>query len=293
MFKVQLRNNTVYQRLAKHSFFKNYVVFDISNLETIQDHEAFIQAIDHIRLSNGTYKTTSVNRFLDIDLHLVNLLKKEQSLSIHDLAVSDGSTSCELFELLEQHGFKPQIQASDKFAFLTVCLFPGIELFYDSDDKLIYGSILGIVADKRLSYRFLISKLLGYLITIFPKQIDGKRISLLSPRLKKFTGFKIQFKEADIFNETDMMGSFDVVRCMNVLNRSYFNDEKIKLALTNLKKSLRDNGLLVIGRTDVVESKNYATIFHFEQSGVGELVTFGGGAEISDLVFTVFGRVQK
>ena len=60
----------------------------------------------------------------------------------------------------------------------------------------------------------------------------------------------------DIFS-TSLPDRFTFFRCMNVLNLGYFKSDAIRRALTLLENSLKDQGILLLGRTLLNNMKNW------------------------------------
>lgn len=288
MLKIEVSNFEKYKKLNEYPFFRMYTIFDISKLSSLSKHAEFVVAINRLRVSNGTYKTTSLNRFGDIDDYLVGILEKDRCYTIHDLAVSDGTTAYELFETLSNGKIEFKLEASDKFNQITEYSLCRVKQFYDSDGKFIYGSFWGLVADKEFSVRFALSKVLGFVLSSFRLKWNEARILLLSPVFQSYLADKISFKELDIFDRNQMSGSYDIIRCMNVLNRSYFTDETILKGLKNIRRMIKTGGLFVIGRTNVTNSMNYASIFRVHENRAVEIKSFGGGSDIKDLVLMTF-----
>ena len=82
---------------------------------------------------------------------------------------------------------------------------------------------------------------------------------------------------------SDTIQKFDFVRCMNVLNRSYFSDDVLIVGLRNLFHSLHPDGFLLIGRTDA-HHVNRASLLKKVDDCLVVLNHFTGGTEIFDLI---------
>jgi len=72
---------------------------------------------------------------------------------------------------------------------------------------------------------------------------------------------ELNYVEYDLFGQ-NFLKNISFVRCMNVLNaNSWFSDQQIIIGVSNLKSSLIEGGILLIGRTDDVSSQNNASFF--------------------------------
>jgi hypothetical protein len=77
---------------------------------------------------------------------------------------------------------------------------------------------------------------------------------------------------------------FDIVRAANLLNRNYFDADRLRLMVGNLKSyARRPGGLIVINRTHE-DGTNHGTIFRAGDEDVATVHRLGGGSEIESLV---------
>ena len=90
-----------------------------------------------------------------------------------------------------------------------------------------------------------------YFISFFDiKSKEYKEINLLDKKiLTKIEKGEIEYFDLDIFNSF-LKQKYSFIRCMNVLNLSYFSEDKILLGIKNIFKLLREEGYLIIGRTN-------------------------------------------
>ena len=86
----------------------------------------------------------------------------------------------------------------------------------------------------------------------------------------------------DVFT-TRMPDSFAYVRCMNVLNLSYFPRVSIETALRNLIESLREGGVLQIGRTHP-DGMSHAGFYKKRGSSLELLRQVGNGTELREII---------
>ncbi len=76
---------------------------------------------------------------------------------------------------------------------------------------------------------------------------------------------------------------FDLVRAMNVINPSYFNRTDVAKIAKNLKESLKENGLLVIGSNKEANSPVNGNILQKRQGNLYSIKQFNQGAPFIDL----------
>ena len=158
----------------------------------------------------------------------------------------------------------------------------------DADGALVEMYACGILAKRDLSHKYWFSRLL---------------YSLLSgeSRTRKLTWFLlfdaqvmnhierdlIQVIDYDVF-ETRETARFTFVRCMNLLNLNYFSSEKIERALRNIVGSLKEGGILQIGRTSL-DGHNMVGFYMNTPSGLRLVREVGGGTELHDVLTKGFG----
>ena len=287
MLKIVVNSPKIYSWGSTLPIFKKMLVFNILFLDKIVSPKLFSNVIDQIRMPNGTCKTTIINRFSDLDQALSKILVNNPSSSnfvIHDVAISDGITSVDLYNELKKKGLGIDYHSSDNYAELYYGDYLGLNYFIDKDGQIVRISYMGILCDKYLSWKFGISKLLGIFFLKFLKRkilVNKKTVLLLSPNYKQLLKKElVHFKVHDVFDKSDLIGFFDVIRCMNILNTLYFTPDEIKVALTNLSLSLKENGLIVIGRTNPKNGLNEATIYEKHGDVFSSLESFNGGCEI-------------
>jgi len=157
--------------------------------------------------------------------------------------------------------------------------------FFDSDGNVLFFYLLNILASKSLSGRFFLSKMLSY----FGKaKIDTsghfKEILMVNSMVKKLIDCgQMTFKYYDIFEPDISFKNFDIVRCLNILNPRYFSEEMLVRAINNLRDSLIDDGIFIVGRTD--REKIIDVSFYTKKNNKFILLKkIGKGSEISNLV---------
>ena len=289
MLKITTGSYNFFKKTRSNPRLKNRVCYDLDHLDTITDPVAFKEVVSAMQLNNGTFKTTTQNRFDDLDEKLLANMasKKDQSLLIHDMAVSDGVTSLQLFERLEKNGFQFKLTASDHYNKVMIDKRWGglIKRVYDTDGLFLNGAWFRIFADHKLSGKFSFSQKLGERFKRKTRnEAKEKEILLINPSLRFSEAFaKIDFEDYDIFNfKVDQ--PFDVVRSMNILNRKYFSDEQLTKAIERIYHSMAPGALLLVGKTDKETGVNDASFFTKTASGFEEIEGVNDGSEVKDLV---------
>lgn len=248
----------------------------------------FNEFFPYIRLPNGSFKTTTAERHVDLDNTLCELLDAENSYRILDLAASSGTSTVELSHRLSKAGIRHTMFGTDLTLWAHHIRVPPATVLFGEND-FIYQVDIGSLAfpntppSKLGSCVFFAGRyLLKLHHSIFRKT---KRIQLLS---RAALESDVLFETGDIFGlvAPETFGrKFDVIRASNVLNRSYFSADQISFALKNIRDYLNEDGLLVVNRT--AESTNMFTVFRLQGTTFSPLLVHNGGTEIGDLVINL------
>lgn len=251
LFKILLKiaiNSEAFAKFArKYPLARRLFVYKITHISNVKDFELRSELYDAVYTEGQTAKSTRVKRFEDIDEESIKLLYPDNNV-VHDIAVSNGVTSVELFDRIRQSGKKAEFYISDKFSqyyYAGGCL----TRVFSSNKRMLCGYVCFILADNHISRAFFISHMLFYILNILPVPQNLIRISLYDEKTKAYLAKRL-LKELyfDVF-DTKIEQQFTFVRCMNLLQPVYFDEEKIKTALKNIKLSLKDAGIFQAGRT--------------------------------------------
>lgn len=281
----------IYNILDSIPFVRSLFRFSPKGLTRVRDKAQFVKLINKIQLANGSFKTTKINRFKEIDEYLINTLSPEKKYSIHDVAVSDGITSLELKEKLELKSIDHELVISDKYSELFYYYKNGFTTYYDVDHMVVMKCFFNILLDSNLSWKFFLSKVLGPLNRhekikdIEKEKTNKKSIYLINPVTAELikSGI-IKFRQIDIFENKSEIPKYDIVRCMNILNPRYFSEAQLTKAVQGLFGSLKNDGFLIVGRTEISTGKNLATIFQKKNGNLVVRNKFNKGAEIESLI---------
>lgn len=266
MIKFVISNKTRLLFLNRIPVLKQCFVFDFSKLNTIKDENFYDLVFSHIIVSNGLTKTTKSDRFRDLDEISVGLLKQAGGFSLHDIGVSNGVTSLELYNNIKRENLVGDFFISDKYAKIY---YQGkwVKKFYDADGNLMSVNFFLCHFSPGIGKIFFLSRLL---FNFFKKKVrlenkEFSEILLLAPRVyKNVVEGNLKLLDFDVF-ESRSERYFTFLRCMNVLMPAYFSTEKIGQGVNNLRLNLQEGGCLLLGRTDA-SGINHAT-FYFKKNG--------------------------
>lgn len=250
---------------------------------------------------NRFYKVTYKNRFDELD-KLINEVISEHyknsvgEIKIHDAAVSDGRTSVEWYDALENQSNQFCLTASDLCSELKLLKKKRIQLVFDTDDILLQVVVppFVLVETKSEQRFYLINKALAYYYFKKFKNISKKAnhlkrfnksvLTQIHPTCLSYMKSKRNFKYVyhNLFDP--FLEKYDVIRVMNVLQQAYFSDHENFQILKNIFNSLNKNGLLITGSNDVTKSPINASIFIRKDNGFSLKKIINDGSRIHDLI---------
>lgn len=257
--------------------------------------------------ANGTYKRTQRRRFDAFDRQVVQVLRDRippgTHCAIHDMAVSDGRTAVDFFRLIDE---TTEIEST----FLASDASPDVEAISSSGTSVVVvvdpdtGAPLQVVSppfvfnvrqrESAVLYpvnrAFLATLLRTRVARLLERRAAGdprltvSRIRLLAPDCLRLvdTDARFRFARYDIFDEPP--GMFDVIRAMNVLNRTYFSDAAIRVAIQRIHGSVNPGGLFVTGSNQDAGSPVNGAIYESTGTGFHTIWTSGGGSPVHDIV---------
>lgn len=259
----------------------------------------------NIRLRNGTYKYTYSRRLDDVNESVNDLLPAARPLRVMDVAVSSGISTLEWIERLERAGIEHLMVAGDlSVNARLLSLARGLHVLVDSGGYPLQYEINGRAIPhppgrvNRLKY-FLPFARLRRALANFDKShascssaatgpqadqvgVACQPIALVSPRLRRPANLEVI--EDDILEELNPAREFHVLRAANILNRAYFDETTLRRMISNLRRRLLGDALLIVCRTNS-EGVNNGTIFSLSGAGKFTVVRrIGDGSEIEDLV---------
>lgn len=247
---------------------------------TAEDERRFFAKL---RLPNGTWKTTYPKRLDDLNLKLLEHLPRDRELALMDVGVSSGISTVEWSDQLRASGVAHRLLAGDLYPAGRLFTVGGwlAVLFDDSGREpllLEAGSLsVPLRSDRRLVR--LLRPLLVPALRLFAAR--ARPVPLVSPRLLRRP--EIELVEDDATVPGRFPQRFDAVRVANLLQPSYFDPATVGRIAANLRERLREDGLLIVCRTDE-GGVNRATIFRRRGEHFTPEAALNGGSEVEDLV---------
>jgi hypothetical protein len=261
-----------------------------------------------VRTSNDTYRTTYPRRFTDLDMaaqiQLQRVFGPSDVFEIQDRAASTCLTSAEWAGVVFPFFRNVRFVASDRLVFLVEAALPSGEIFIlePGGEPLQYirppmvlrlvraESAWGIALRPLLKhYR---ARLRG--LRMPPDWVSEpntrellvppwklRRIPFTHPQARSLARADPRFRitTASVFDAVP--GACQVLRTMNILNRIYFPEERIREGIRASLNSLTENGIWIVGRT-IEEPRvgNHATIFQKRNGAFEVLDRIGDGWEL-------------
>jgi len=308
MVRFGIRTEEQYFRLgpgrANSSPHVAYSLLDVGDQPSAEQIRAFEDISILMRTSNGTFRTTFPGRFKDVDAAAIRLMGKMHSagaeIQIQDRAVSHGLTSWEWAEGVFKAFPQARFEASDIL----------LELF-----EMSRGAAAYIVEPNGRAIQFIRAPFVVSLEHAEPRrypvnrlvagwakrQFEGlalgqdwmkagekqgwrvRRIPYVHPKARELgrTNPNFQFQLRSVFEATP--AECDVIRTMNIFNRSYFSDEQLTAGANAIFNSLRPGGIWIVGRTLEEDRSNHVSLLRRGAKGWEVLERIGQGWELEGL----------
>lgn len=190
--------------------------------------ERFSKVVSHFRFGR-IFKLTSRDRTTIADAMVLRLTAQFTTPRLLEVGVSDGSSA---IGLLRQRNLFSSIVLTDRHNMLFRRPFPGGEFFYDSDRNLLSLKFLFLSLD-------LTSLGLHGDDTLIP-------VETANPVLRSKYGIR-SITRFDMFHDI-MEPQVQIIKCANLLNRSYFTNKEMFRAARNLSRSIQEGGYLVVSQ---------------------------------------------
>lgn len=272
-----------------------YNLLDIGDNPTPEEVRIFEDICFTLQIANGTFRATYRNRFPDLNEAAIATMRRmfapSAPLRIQDRAASSGLTSAEWAHRVFEEFPGADFEASDTLRELiewspapgeTYILEPGgAPLQYISPPFVV--SLLNpepwINPARVLAAR----RGLRRLRTLPSESGRRKTISLVHPEARALGRRtpRFRFTLRSVFDATP--GASEVVRTMNILNRSYFPDNRLREAAGAIFESVAPGGLWILGRTLEEDFSNHATFFRRAPAGWEAVERFGRGSDVEDI----------
>ena len=255
---------------------------------SVPDEEFF----SYLRLPNGTFKTTQARRMEDVNDRVAALLRAgsppQGEYQILDAATSSGTAAVEFSDSLSRAGVPHRMRASDQTALVRRLRSGPFDILATPDGHLLQAD-LGPLAFPNTPPSRLSGLVLGAARRRWDRAIQSGQqpepIPLLSRVARKS---RIRFSNGDVWGELfeEQPGErFDVIRVANLLQPAYFPEDRLRLAVANVRRFLRPGGLLVLVRSS--ESMNRYGLFRLDENRFRLLEESPEPLEIRDLVLNL------
>lgn len=281
------------------------------------DPTRFDRVVRQICLANGVIRTTSSGRFRALDDEVQRVIREHippgAALVVEDCAVSSGITAAEWYRRLQVDYPDVRFTASDRTLFLVEVrsagrpgafvvqadgvpiqfVLPPFVVSLIQPQHWIYVVNRAVRAlGRRLWARWYegrVSVPEGWDDVGAPTAeqrvgaISLRRIPLVHPDVRAMPGASFRLREHSVFEP--LPEPVDVLRTMNILNRSYFNEEELRRGVAAAGRSVRAGGLWIVGRTvDEQAPAHDVSILQRRGSGWRHVARVGAGSEIEHLV---------
>jgi hypothetical protein len=248
-------------------------------------------------LINGVWKRTGAGRLVELDRWVASNVSRPvpEPFEMLDVGGSDGITT------LDSLGALREILGTDVRATILELQFRirafrlGFLRYYTTSGGsplMVQAGPFGLLleeikATEGALFNPVIRALKRRLERTRPERrmAGGGEILLENPRVADCG--RIAWREQDLFRfDPGLAGSFDFVRCCNVLNRRYFEDSRIVEAVGLLSGYLKRDGLLLVSRTVDGEAgtRHAASLWRKGEGGLRHVADLNGGSEVRQLV---------
>jgi hypothetical protein len=296
---------------------KNRISFQLLETATTPDDESrqlFEQLMSQICLSGGIKRTTFRGRFLVLDRSLnrviANRFPHDSVLNVHDWAASDCVTSVEWARSLFEMFPKARLTASDLNHDLLAIAIPGRGTFITERSgealQYVWGPFvirLMPPEPKALIVNYVMYRLvmrqaarIRSCLAQLAESLDGsddwpatrpfriRHISMIHPDALALQNLDSRFSIARHSVFEPLAEPADVIRTMNIFNRTSFPPERLIEGARAVRCSLKPGGLWIVGRTSNKQLLQHdVSVFEHQAGGFRLVERFAGGSEIEDL----------
>ena len=301
---------------ARKRFRPNYYIGLYEEALTangIGDNRWQERILEPFAVRNAVFKRTAKERFNDFDTKTVELLCKlpalRSSFAVHDLAVSDGRTACDLFDkLAREFGDALEFYASDLCLKVSSVRRPGerLTLVVDPGSKLLQIVFPPFVLPVSTSEPWLLYPVNRLLRAVLMRtavkrlmrvlrenrgELEEREILLLCPEAREHLRHYPNF-HVETYDMLEMPPrKFEAVRAMNIFNRTYFSDCVLAKAVNNVFESLTEDGVFVTGSNQDAGSRVNGSIYRKSAGRFIRLYQSALGSPVDHLIMAT--RAQR
>jgi hypothetical protein len=299
----------------------SYTLIRMPTNASKEDVEVFERLMPYIRLSGGTYRTTSRGRFRNLDPEVNRLLAanfdSQAPLEVQDWAASACLTSSEWARSLFAAFPRLRLTASDLLLFLvelqdhergTFVFEPGgaplqfvkppfvARMTPPESWKLPVNRWLSQKAWRRWQeLNPLGDRVNEWIIsdseaTLRTNGMRFDKLSLVHPEALQLARTDSRFRTSRQSVFEPLHSPVQVIRTMNIFNRAYFSEQQLMTGASAVVNSLLPGGIWVLGRT-VREEPPVHEVTIFKKTPLHQLEVvkrLGPGSEIESLVLSSF-----
>jgi hypothetical protein len=283
ILKFATRSEHLLVLALRHSLVIKFLVCRIDSIPELRTAAVHDYVYKYVFAGKATSKETSAGRFRELDPIARSLITHYRLDSIHDIGVSSGVTSLALYRTLAATGMPVSFHISDKYAVYGRAGRWLVRII-DADGsvgELYICGILGKHAD--VSSKYPVTRLLYSALAERPFSDPISWFALFDREVLQYVrqGL-IRRIDYDVF-VTRMPDAFSFVRCMNLLNLSYFPRRSLQAALRNVSESLKEGGVLQIGRTHE-DGASHAGFYRKRGARLELLREAGTGTELHEMI---------
>jgi hypothetical protein len=260
--------------------------------------------LEDFRDDRGAYKRTYSKRFEDFDASALECIQSHFSKNnsgpfrIHDVGVSDATTACDFFERFvkiipdisyDASDYEPEYYIIEKDGFKIV-LSPRGFLCEVVWENFVLTNAVNVVLKI-----FFMNKVIRFFLNnrIHSLQKDFEDKKLRAKKMRLFSKKALNLESSDTrfhLKKHNLLDNFDqeyhVVRAMNVLNLTYFNEQQFAQIVENIFNALYNGGLFVTGSNQNAGSCVNGGIYKKNEKGFEELWRSGSGSVIDNIIKT-------
>jgi hypothetical protein len=294
------------------------LLLDQRTSDASTDPELFDRITRQICLSNGVARTTTRERFCQLNVRVRQVLQAlyppRSPLSVEDWACSTGITSLEWFRDLLPDYPAVRFAASDWILYLIGASIPdksityilepdGTPIQYISPPFVVsmvrpnlwaYPLNVMVQRQARRNWNTLYSSRLQlpdydcFTASLSPVSVPPfqlRYVRLIHPEVCAIRDEQFQIRRHSVFEA--LAQPVDVIRTMNILNRAYFDEDRLGKAADAVHASLRPGGVWIVGRTSVDDVfEEDVSVFRRHTLGWELLTRADRGSEIERLVMS-------
>jgi hypothetical protein len=257
--------------------------------------ESWEYFIDRL-LINGVAKTTGMGRLTLSTNFLIQYLQgNKTSQKFLDIGASDGSSTYYTHTNLIEQGIDLESWATDRFIQIHLTK-SGILRYYSTSESEMFMCVLFNTFAISLypeRHKDMFSRWLAKKMVEAAKKLknvgESGVIKLTHPSVIVDDKFHVNY--LDVFKLTnEYINNFNIVRCSNLLQSSYFSDAVIMEAINTINSYIVENGILILTHNKIgsnveegivlkKDNKKFVIIHRFsEQSEIERIINMNGVA---------------